>query len=160
LVFWIPLLDKKHEVDDLITIEATFMQYACGDENDDMQISKVDNKKYKSLIGKDIDPQVTSVPDTYELKNYFYKNRTSDFGLEFRLKGRLSKYCYFSCDDTTPEFRVEEIEMMDGTNKMTKEDFEIKWMPNESGEKWPATNTSYKSWPYGKTFGRNYFLVQ
>jgi hypothetical protein len=123
-------LTRNMKSDDLITIEATFMQYACGDENDDMQINKVDNKKYKSLIGKDVDPQVTLVPDTYELKDYFYKNRTGDFGLEFRLKGRLSKYCYFGCDDVTPKFWVEEIEMMDGANRMTKEDFEIKWMPN------------------------------
>lgn len=121
---------RNMKSDDLITIEATYMQYACGDENDDIQINKVDNKKYKFLIGKDVDPQVTLVPDTYELKDYFYKNRTSDFGLEFRFKGRLSKYCYFGCDDTTPKFWVEEIEMMDGTNKMTKNDFEIKWMPN------------------------------
>ena len=73
---------------------------------------------------------MTLVPDTYELKDYFYENRTSYFGLKFRLKGRLSKYYYFGCDDTTPKFWVEEIEMVDGTNKMTKENFEIKWMPN------------------------------
>jgi hypothetical protein len=121
---------RNMKSDDLITIEATFMQYACGDENDDIQINKVDNKEYKFLIGKDVDPQVTIVPDTYELKEYFYKNRTGDFGLEFRFKGRLSKYYYFGCDDSTPKFFVEEIEMMDGTNKMTKKDFEIKWMPN------------------------------
>lgn len=116
--------------DDLITVEATFMQYACGDENDDIQITKVDDGKYKYLVGKDVDPQVTLIPDTYELKEYFYKNRTGEFGLDFRLTGRLSKYCYFGCDYSTPKFWVEEIEMMDGTNRMTKKDFEIKWMPN------------------------------
>src|SRR5688500_16962107 len=73
---------RNMQSDERITIEETFMQYACGDENDDMQISKVDNKKYKFLIGKDVDPQITLVPDTYELKDYFYKNRASDFGLE------------------------------------------------------------------------------
>ena len=47
---------RNMKSDDLIAVEAHFMQYACGDENDDIQITKVDNEKYKFLIGKDVDP--------------------------------------------------------------------------------------------------------
>ena len=45
---------------DLLTIEATFMQYACGDDNDDMQVQQVNSKKYNFLTGHDIDPDSDS----------------------------------------------------------------------------------------------------
>jgi hypothetical protein len=126
--FGFSYLTRNIKAEDLITVEAYFMQYACVDENDDIQIARVDNEHYKFLIGKDVDPQVTFISDTYELKEYFYENRTAEFGLEFRFKGRLGKYYNFGCDDTTPKFWVEEIERMDGTNKMTSIDFEMKLM--------------------------------
>lgn len=117
--FW----TRNMKSDDLISIEATYMQYACGDENDDIQIKKVDNEAYKFLIGKDVDPQVTVLPITYDLKDYFYENRSGEFDLTFKFKGRLSKFYNFGCDYTTPKFWVEEIEMMDGSKRMKKEDF-------------------------------------
>ena len=111
--------------DEVIIIDAYFMQYACGDENDDMQVKNVDSKEYEFLIGRDIDPQITTFSSGYELKDYFWKNRTAEFGLLFRVKGRLSKYRDFGSDSSTPKFWVEEIEKMDGTNKKTRADFSV-----------------------------------
>jgi len=123
-------LTRNLKSDDEITIEAYFMQYACGDENDDMQVKKVNSKQYEFLVGRDIDPQITTLSLGYELKDYFYKNRTAEFGLMFRLKGRLSKYRDFGCDSSTPKFWVEAIEKMDGTNKKTRDDFSFMLTPD------------------------------
>lgn len=69
---------KKNQKDnDLITIEVTYMQYACGDWNDDMKVEKVNNKKYSFLIGRDIDPYIHA--SEYDLKDYFYDNKTNKF---------------------------------------------------------------------------------
>jgi hypothetical protein len=123
-------LTRNLKSDDVIIIEAYFMQYACGDENDDMQVHKVNSKDYEFLLERDIDPEVTTLSLGYELKDYFYKNRTEEFGLMYRLKGRLSKYGDFGCDSSTPKFWVEEIEKMDGTNRKTKDEFSFVFLPN------------------------------
>jgi hypothetical protein len=68
----------------------TFCGMAGGDENDDKQVKKVSSKEYEFLVGGDIDPQVATLSLGYELKDYFWKNRTAEFGLLFRLKGRLN----------------------------------------------------------------------
>ena len=109
---------------DLITIEAVYMQYACGDENDDMQVKQVSSKKYKFLTGRDIDPD-TDNPQ-FDFKEYFYSNRTNKYGMQYRLKGYLSKYPDFGCDGEAPKFWVEEIERIDRKNKIAKEGFEKK----------------------------------
>lgn len=128
--FIVSFLIKNSKADDVLVIEATYMQYACGDENDDMNVEKVDKGKYGFLVGRDIDPQVHLMADTYELKDYFYHNKTKMYGFTFRLKGRLSKYDYFGCDELTPKFWVEEIERLDGSNKITAAKMEIKWTAN------------------------------
>ena|SRR5687768_4788726 len=125
-------LTRNLKSDEVIIIDAYFMQYACGDENDDMQVKNVDTKEYEFLIGRDIDPQITTFSSGYELKDYFWKNRTAEFGLLFRVKGRLSKYRDFGCDSSTPKFWVEEIEKMDGTNKKTRDDFSF--MPTSDND--------------------------
>lgn len=112
---------KNQKNDELIIIEATFMQYACGDWNDDMQVQKVNQIKYKFLLGKDIDPHVDA--SQYNLKDYFYDNRTEKHGMKYRLKGYLSKYPDFGCDDTAPKFWVEEIEKLDKKNRKIKNNF-------------------------------------
>jgi hypothetical protein len=122
-------LTRNLKSDEVITIDAYFMQYACGDDNDDMQVKKVNSKDYEFLIGRDIDPQITTLSLGYELKDYFWANRTPEFGLLFRLKGRLSKYHDFGCDSSMPKFWVEEIEKMDGTNKKTRDDFSLRLTP-------------------------------
>lgn len=110
----------KTSLGDLITIEATFMQYACGDENDDAKVKKVSDPRYNLLLGKDINPE-TSVPEglqTLELKDYFYDNRTDQYYMTYRLKGRLEINSKSGCDDFTPRFYVEEIERLDGTHRL------------------------------------------
>jgi hypothetical protein len=110
----------KTSLGELITIEATFMQYACGDENDDSKVKKVSDPRYNLLIGKDINPE-TSVSEgfqTLDLKNYFYDNRTDQYHMTYRLKGRLEINSKSGCDDFTPRFYVEEIERLDGTHRV------------------------------------------
>lgn len=115
---------RNQRSNDLITIEATYMQYACGDWNDDMQVEKVSAKKYKFLIGRDIDPD--EVGHRFDFKDYFYKNRTDKYGMQYRLKGYLSKYPDFGCEGEAPKFWVVEIERIDRKNKIAKEGFEKK----------------------------------
>lgn len=120
IVFWgriDKLLSKRNE---LITVEATFMQYACGDDNVDMQLISVNDSSYSDLIGKDIDPSTKS---TYKLKDYFFDNKSEEFGMKYRLTGHMSNKCMFGCDNSTPKFYVETIEKMDGSMKQTKDDF-------------------------------------
>lgn len=105
---------------DLLTIEATFMQYACGDDNDDMQVQQVNSKKYNFLTGHDIDPDSDS--HQFDFKQYFYSNKTNKYGMQYRLKGYLSKYPGFGCDNEAPKFWVVEIERMDGKHSVHKKD--------------------------------------
>lgn len=113
---------KTLKSSDAIVVEATFMQYACGDEVDDMQVQKVNNNKYTFLIGRDIDPQVIKESKDSEFKDYFYQHQSDQFGMTFRLRGRLNKFSLFGCSNSSRLFWVEEIEMLDGSNKMTSKD--------------------------------------
>lgn len=103
-----------------ISIEATFMQYACGDWNVDMNVRKVNDSAYSEYIGRDIDPHTRN---SYKLKDYFYDNKTKEFGMTYRLTGYISKNCLFGCDNTNPKFYIETIEKMDGTTRVTKDSF-------------------------------------
>ncbi len=107
----------KTSLGDLITIEATFMQYACGDENDDAKVKKVDDPRYHLLIGRDINPETNGL-DPFDFKDYFYDNRTDQYYMTYRLKGRLEINSKSGCDDFTPKFYVEEIERLDGTHRV------------------------------------------
>lgn len=110
----------KHKtfLGDVITIEATFMQYACGDENDDAKVKKVNDPRYHLLIGKDINPETKNNIDLFDFKDYFYDNRTDQYHMTYRLKGRLEINSKSGCDDFTPKFYVEEIERLDGTHQV------------------------------------------
>ncbi len=101
-----------------ITIEATFMQYACGDENDDAKVEKVSDTSYHFLLGKDINPETENSIDPFDFKDYFYDNRTDQYYMKYRLKGRLEINSKSGCDDFTPRFYVEEIERLDGTHQI------------------------------------------
>ncbi|WP_139166065.1 hypothetical protein [Chryseobacterium jejuense] len=110
----------KTSLGELMTIEASYMMYACGDDNDDIKVEKVINPKYSFLLGKDINPE-TLVPEafqTLELKNYFYDNRTDQYNLTYRLKGRLEQNSKSGCSNSAPRFYVEEIERLDGTHRV------------------------------------------
>lgn len=106
----------KTSLGELITIEATFMQYACGDENDDAKVKKVNDPRYHLLIGKDINPETKNNVDLFDFKDYFYDNRTDQYHMTYRLKGRLETNSKSGCDDFTPKFYVEEIERLNGTH--------------------------------------------
>lgn len=106
---------------ELITIEAHYMQYACGEGNDDMQVEKVNSEAFHSLIGKDIDPHVFAVKNT--LQDYFYENKTEKFHFTFRLTGYISKDALSGCDEGAPKFYVKKIERLDGSNPKTNWDF-------------------------------------
>lgn len=108
----------KTSLGEFITIEATFMQYACGDDNDDARVEKVSDSRYNFLLGKDINPETEDTFQTLDLKDYFYDNRTDQYHMTYRLKGRLEKNSKSGCDNYTPRFYVEEIERMDGTHRM------------------------------------------
>ncbi|WP_336959956.1 hypothetical protein [Chryseobacterium contaminans] len=108
----------KTSLGELITIEATFMQYACGDENDDAKVKKVNDPRYHLLIGRDINPETKNSLDPFDFKDYFYDNRTDQYHMTYRLKGRLEINSKSGCDDFTPKFYVEEIERLDGTHQV------------------------------------------
>ena len=110
---------KKTSLGIPITIEATFMMYACGDDNDDMKVEKVSDPHYSFLLRKDINPETEDIFQTMELKNYFYDNRTNQYGTTYRLKGRLEKDLKSGCD-SVPRFYVKEIERLDGTHRLLK----------------------------------------
>jgi hypothetical protein len=115
-IYGIYRLVKNWRSGDLVTINAYYMQYACGDSYDDMKVSKVSLAKYKSYIDRDIDPE----PNTgnYDLAQYFYDNRTNKYGMEYRLKGYFSRFPSFGCDGRAPKFWVVSIERMDGKKRV------------------------------------------
>ncbi|MCS4302010.1 hypothetical protein [Chryseobacterium sp. BIGb0232] len=110
----------KTSLGKLIIIEATFMQYACGDENDDAKVEKVSDSRYNFLLGKDINPETENNLDPIDFKDYFYDNRTDQYHMTYRLKGRLEQDSRSGCSDSAPRFYVEEIERLDGTHRVVK----------------------------------------
>ncbi|AZA93367.1 Uncharacterised protein [Chryseobacterium nakagawai] len=108
----------KTSLGELITIEATFMQYACGDENDDAKVKKVNDSRYNFLLGKDINPETENSLDPIDFKDYFYDNRTDQYYMTYKLKGRLEQDSRSGCSDSAPRFYVEEIERLDGTHRV------------------------------------------
>ena len=109
--------------DEILVVEAYFMQYACGDENDDSKIEKINNPKYQYLIGTEIDPQSVN-NSRYNLKDYI-ESLNEDWGdtnvvptKSFLMKGKLGKYPGFGCDGTR-KFVIEEISKLDGSHKVS-----------------------------------------
>lgn len=109
-------LVKNWRSGDLVTINATYMQYACGGDADDMKVSKVSMAKYQPYINRDIDPE----PNTgnYDLAQYFYDNRTDKYGMVYRLKGYFSRFPSFGCDASEPKFWVVSVERLDGKKRV------------------------------------------
>lgn len=95
-----------------ITIEAVFMQYACGDWNDDMKVNKVNDTSFNFLIGKDIDPLFINGEN--EISGWLYDNKTDKYGMEYRLIGYISKTAKDGCENKTPKFWITHIEKLNG----------------------------------------------
>lgn len=98
-----------------LTIEAHYMQYACGDWVDDMNVSKVNDPNYKWLIGRDVDPVFYRGEKV--INEMFYSNDTSYsvYKSNIRLKGYLSKEFYSGCKKTSPRFWITHLEKLDGS---------------------------------------------
>lgn len=96
-----------------ITLEAYFMQYACGSDNDDMKINLVEDTSYNFLLEKDIDPLLFE--GSSEINNWFYHNKTEEYHMSFRLKGYVSKCAKSGCEGTVPKFWITDIEKIDGS---------------------------------------------
>ena len=103
-------IDKLNE--NPITIEARFMQYACGDWNDDMNIQSVNDSTYNFIIGKDIDPEFLNGEN--EIRGWLYDNKTKDFGMTYQLKGYISSCAESGCDNGAPKFWIAEIKKLNG----------------------------------------------
>ena len=95
-----------------VTVSAYYMQYACGDWNDDMQIRKIDNKSLYQLVGKDIDPIFENGED--ELSDLFHLNKSDEFGLEYKLTGIIDTTKHNGCDNNAMEFVITRIEKING----------------------------------------------
>lgn len=96
-----------------VTIEAFFMQYACGDENDDMKVHLVQDTLYNFLLEKDIDPLIFEGQS--EIRNWLYENVDNTNGFTFRLTGYISKCAESGCGRTAPKFWITHIEKLDGS---------------------------------------------
>ena len=95
-----------------VTIEATFMQYACGDWNDDMRVDSISDTTFNFLIGNDIDPEMCNGEKL--ISGWLFDNKTSEFGYRYRLTGYISKSAQSGCENCTPKFWIEHIEMLNG----------------------------------------------
>ncbi len=91
------------------------MQYACGDENDDILVTKVADPAYNWLVGKDLDPLVADEPGLRNLKSYFYANRDKA-GLHYRVTGHLSLFNVSGCGNRSRQFWIDSIAFKDGSH--------------------------------------------
>jgi len=103
-------LDKLNETP--MTIEARYMQYACGDWNDDMQILKVTDTTYNFLLGKDVDTEFLNGES--EISEWFFNNETKEFGMSFQIKGYISTCAISGCEDKAPKFWITDIKKLNG----------------------------------------------
>ncbi|WP_299126035.1 hypothetical protein [uncultured Tenacibaculum sp.] len=95
-----------------ITIEARFMQYACGDWNDDMNIQSVTDSSYNFILGKDIDPEFLNGEN--EIRGWLYDNKSEKFGMTYKLTGFISSCAESGCDNGAPKFWITEITKLNG----------------------------------------------
>ena len=95
-----------------LIIVAQYIQYACGDWNDDMKVISVNDSSFNFLINKDIDPLFKD--GEKELSEWFYANKTEEFYMTYRLRGFISKSALSGCDNHAPKFWITEIERLDG----------------------------------------------
>ena len=105
-----------------VTIEAYFMQYACGDENDDMKVNLVQDTTYNFLLEKDIDPLIFNGQSI--INGWFYTNKTEKYHMNFRLSGYISECAKSGCYKTAPKFWITHIEKIDGSKFIRKWDGE------------------------------------
>ncbi len=103
-------IDKLNEQP--ITIEAHFMQYACGDWNDDMNIQRVSDTNYNFIVGKDIDPEFLNGEN--EIRGWLYDNKTEAFGMTYELTGFISSCATSGCDNGAPKFWIVEMNKLNG----------------------------------------------
>ncbi|MDB9883269.1 hypothetical protein OAD66_09080 [Bacteroidia bacterium] len=98
-----------------LTIEAHYMQYACGDWVDDMNVSKVGDTNYNWLIGKDIDP-VFYLGDKV-INDMFYSDDTSNnvYKSDSRMRGYMSEESCSGCENSSPRFWITDLEKLDGS---------------------------------------------
>lgn len=97
--------------DNPVTIEATFMQYACGDWNDDMKINSINDSSLNYLIGTDIDPEI--IQGEKEIRGLLYDNGFKNL-YKYRLTGYISESAKYGCENCTPKFWIEKIEKLNG----------------------------------------------
>jgi len=102
--------EKMNEIP--ITIEAIYMQYACGLDNDDMMVNLVRDTAFNFLVGKDIDPLFLDGKEV--VNDFFHENKTEKFGMEYRMKGFISSCALNGCDKGSPKFWITNIERMNG----------------------------------------------
>ena len=95
-----------------ISVEATFMQYACGDWNDDMRIDIISDTSLNYLVGTDIDPEMINGDRT--IGGWLYDNKTIEYGYRYKLTGYISKSAKSGCENCTPKFWIEKIEKLNG----------------------------------------------
>lgn len=98
--------------DETIQIEAKFMQYACGKDSDEIQILKINHDSLQHLVGRDIDPLIRK--KMRDMSPSFYKNRTEEFGMTYRLWGFFDQHNVFGCSNENPRFLVSKIERLNG----------------------------------------------
>jgi len=103
-----------------VEVSAKYMQYACGDWNDDMKINTIDNKSLAYLIGKDINPKFENGED--ELSDLFFLNKTKDFGMEYKMSGIIDTTTQNGCDDDAINFIITHIEKLNGDEFDLKRD--------------------------------------
>jgi hypothetical protein len=98
-----------------LVIEAHYMQYACGDWVDEMQVTKISDTTHNWLIGRDIDP--VFYLGASEVGDMFYSDDTTYriYNRDIRMKGYISNSSNSGCDNTSPRFWITHQEKLDGS---------------------------------------------
>lgn len=115
----------KKETKEEITIVAFYNQYACGDDNIDMKVERVNNSNYKFLIDKDISPttnfltQGTLIDFVNEKTLVWQKGHAGKYLQSFTLVGHLKEAENKTDCTTAAEFSVDKIKY--GTEKEFRE---------------------------------------
>lgn len=93
-----------------VTIEAYYMQYACGDDNIDMKVDKVDHADFQGLIDRDIAPfagyfQQSDLVDFVNGSTLRYQTGKEEYLQNFTIVGRIrSDKANAGCDNAVTIF--------------------------------------------------------
>ena len=90
----------------LVTLEVSFAHYACGAYSDDMVIHRINEERFGTLVGRDIDPHLQGIRN---FESHMAQAYEQDVFRRYQLEGHLAIGSSSGCSEEALNFYVKRI---------------------------------------------------